>query len=638
MCGIAGILSFSERNIEESRIKAMNHALMHRGPDDGGVYLDANIGLGHRRLSIIDLSKLAHQPMQSYNGRYVISYNGELYNYKTLRINLENLGHKFKSRSDTEVVLNSFLEWGVNCLQKFNGMFAFAVWDTVNKTLFIARDRYGIKPLYYYKNSDFFIFASEIKAIVASELYQTQLDKEGLLEYLTFQNFITHKTLFKDVNMLMPGHYAWVNSKGTVNLNQYWDFDFVNNKVNISEQEAIDETDRLFAQAVNRQLISDVPVNSYLSGGIDSASITMLASKQLVDMKTFTIGFDLSSASGLELAFDERVKAEHISYLAGTEHYEMVLKAGDMERCMKQYAWHLEEPRVGQSYPNFYAAKLASKFGKVVLSGAGGDELFAGYPWRYIYDHNFSEDTTFTDFTDFYYLKWQRLIPNKLLMQLLKPIWGDLNGLQTKDLFANVFKQEYKDNFDINNCFEYSLYFEAKTFLHGLLTVEDKLSMAYSLESRVPFLDNDLVDFALQLPRHLKVKNSSLSVNENDLASKKYNRTRNGKYILRKSLEKHLDDFIVNNEKQGFSSPDASWFRGESLDFVRRTLNDSVLVKNNLFDADVLQAYINSHLEGSENRRLFIWSFLNLEAILASFFFQKQSQNSLLEEMASNIY
>lgn len=619
MCGIAGIINFNKQPVAHSQIKAMTDILFHRGPDAEGQYIDEYIGLGHRRLAIIDLSPAGHQPMQTADKRYTISYNGEVYNFKEIRIELESFGYQFHSNTDTEVVLKAYAKWQEKCVNKFNGMFAFAIWDQKEQQLFLARDRYGIKPLYYYKNDKSLIFASEIKAIIASGLYKKSFDKEGLLEYLTFQNFFTHKTLFKDVHMLMPGFYAYVRQNGSFEKHQYWDFNF-SGDLKISEEEAIEETDRLFKQAVQRQLMSDVPVNSYLSGGIDSGAITMIASSFIPNLKTFTIGFDLSSASGLELSFDERAKAEHISYLAKTEHYEMVLKAGDMERCMDKYVYHLEEPRVGQSYPNYYAAKLASKFGKVVLSGAGGDELFGGYPWRYSYS---DKPQKFDTFIDEYYLKWQRLLSNTKLKELLDPIWNEIKHVWTRDIFAKVFNNinnNIEEQINVNEGINYSLFLEAKTFLHSLLVVEDKLSMAHGLETRVPFLDNDLVDFALKIPNHLKINNFSSNVNENDLLNKAVIRNTQGKYILKKTLKKYLDDQILNNKKQGFSSPDASWFRGESIEYVKSALKHSRLIKNGILNSSFIHAHIDEHLQGNFNHRLFVWSFLNLENFYSKYF------------------
>lgn len=614
MCGIVGIINFTRQPVAHNQIKAMTDSIAHRGPNGEGQYVDGEMGLGHRRLSIIDLSVAGHQPMQTSDGRFTITYNGEIYNFKELKIQLESLGYKFHSQTDTEVVLKAYAEWGKEALHKFNGMFAFAIWDKKNKTLFLARDRYGIKPLYYYCDNKSFVFSSEVKAIIASKLYHPQLDKEGLVEYLTFQNFFTDNTLFKSIKILMPGHYAFI-SEGQIRKHQYWDFNFCGSST-LSENETIEEIDRLFNQAVQRQLVSDVPVNAYLSGGIDSGAITMVASRFIPHMRTFTVGFDLSSASGLELSFDERTKAERISYLAKTEHYEMVLKAGDMERCMNKYVWHLEEPRVGQSYPNYYAAKLASKFGKVVLSGAGGDELFGGYPWRYFYTDT---DIPFDTFIDQYYLKWQRLLPNSLLKELLAPIWEDVKHVWTRDIFENVFKNIRKKRLTPDECLNYSFYLEAKTFLHGLLVVEDKLSMAHGLETRVPFLDNDLVDFALKISPSKKIIAEVSSVNENDL-QEKIKATKKGKYVLRRCLSRYLDKEAIDRKKQGFSSPDASWFRGESIEYVKRSLDSSLLCSKAIFDQKFLQGYVGEHLSKQHNHRLFIWSFLNLETVMKRFF------------------
>lgn len=617
MCGITGILNLSNKNsISKIQIQNMTASLSHRGPDGEDFFLTNEIALGHRRLSIIDLSISSHQPMHSPCLRYTITYNGELYNFKELRSKLEILNHVFRSQGDTEVILHAFMEWKEDCVKKLNGMFAFAIWDKKEKKLFLARDRYGIKPLYYAHNKlHNFIFASEIKAIIASGCYQSKIDKEALVEYLTFQNFFSDKTIFENILMLKAGHYAYIDLSSNISFSQYWDFNF-DEKISISETEAIEEIDRLFKQAVKRQLVSDVPVNAYLSGGIDSGAISMIASQYLPQMKTFTIGFDLSSASGLELSFDERAKAEHISYLAKTEHYEMVLKAGDMERCMSKYVWHLEEPRVGQSYPNFYAAKLASKFGKVVLSGTGGDELFGGYPWRYFYSQ---DEMSFDKFIDEYYLKWHRLIPNSFLKELLSPIWNEIKHVWTKDIFSNVFNNIRKKNLVSKDYLNFSLYLEAKTFLHGLLIVEDKLSMAHGLESRVPFLDNDLVDFASKLPNGLKVLElKSKFVNENDL-NEKFVASHNGKYILRKTLARYLDESIVNTKKQGFSSPDASWFRGESIEYVQNLFNSKSFSDRSLLNMDFVKQKLNDHIEKKENMRLFIWSIMYLINLEKSF-------------------
>jgi len=377
MCGIVGIINLNKKPVNRGILLDMTSALAHRGPDNEGIYLDGFVGLGHRRLSIIDLSEVANQPMHTQNKQYSIVYNGEVYNFKALREALKIEGYKFKSNSDTEVVLQSFVQHGLKALNKFNGMFAFGIWNHKEKTLTLARDRYGIKPLYCWNNGKVFLFSSEIKAFLKHPDFAVELDKKTLLEYFTFQNVFTDKTLFKGVTIVPPGSFLEINFKNAIKYTsgKYWDFHFQEEKNTRNEKDYIEELDRLFKQAVKRQLVSDVEIGSYLSGGLDSGAITAVASREFKEFKTFCIGFDLSSASGLELSFDERQKAEHVSYLYQTEHYEMVLKSGDMKRCLPRLVWSLEDLRLGQSYPNFYASKLASRFVKVCLSGAGGDEL-----------------------------------------------------------------------------------------------------------------------------------------------------------------------------------------------------------------------------------------------------------------------
>jgi len=616
MCAIVGIINLDKKPVNKKILWEMTDVMAHRGPDGRGIYIDKSLGLGHRRLAIIDLSEAAAQPMQAEGGNYVISYAGEVYNFEDIKKDLRKNRIEFKSHSDAEVVLKSFAKWGCGALNVYNGMFSFAFWDKRKSILTLARDRYGIKPLYYWQNSKVFLFASEIKAFLKHPEFKVDLDHKTLLEYFTFQNTFTHKTLFSGVRLLPPGSYmqVFLNSKKTrIETRQYWDFNFKEDKNVKSENEYLEELDRLFKQAVKRQLVSDVEIGSYLSGGIDSASITAVASQFFKGLKTFSIGFDLSSASGLELSFDERKKAEHISYLYQTEHYEMVLKSGDMKRCLPDLVWALEDLRLGQSYPNFHASKLASRFVKVCLSGGGGDELFAGYPWRY---YTALKANNFDEYINGYYKYWQRLMDNSVLRQLFSPIWNKVSDVWTEGIFKGVF-----GNGSIPQCPEdyinRSLYFEAKTFLHGLFVVEDKLSMAYGLEVRVPFLDNDLVDFACKVPVSLKLNNIKriLRINESELAKelKYFEKTHDGKIILRKVLGKYVDDKITNQHKQGFSGPDASWFRGESIDYVKSMLLDKKASIYNYFDYKTVNQLIGDHISGKQNRRLFIWSLLCFE-------------------------
>lgn len=616
MCGIAGVLHRDGRPASPVTLKAMTDIIAHRGPDGEGHYCDGPVGLGHRRLSIIDLSDAARQPMATRDGRYVLSYNGEIYNFKELKAELRARGHLFHSSGDSEVLLSAFAEWGISALLRLNGMFAFAIWDTAERKLTIARDRFGVKPVYYAEVDGAFLFASEIKAFRGFPGFSSQMDVSGLAEYLTFQNFFTDRTLFAGVKLLAAGCFLEIRpGREPLAPRRYWDYHFQEPEGPIDEAEALDELDFLFRQAVNRQMISDVDVGSYLSGGMDSGSITALAAAQLPFMRTFTVGFDLNSASGVELGYDERSKAEHMSYLFKTEHYEMVLKAGDMERALPRLAWHLEEPRVGQSYPNYYAAKLASKFVKVVLSGTGGDELFAGYPWRY-YRAVVNDD--FDHYVDKYYGFWQRLVPTELLPQMLAPVWGHASATSSTDIFRGVFQEHAHTLTRPEDYINHSLYFEAKTFLNGLLVVDDKLAMAHGLEGRVPFLDNDLVDFAMRLPAKMKLGNLTevVQLNENEpggKAQRYFEKTKDGKLILRKMMGRYIPPQVAEREKQGFSAPDASWFKGESIDYVRRRLLNERGRIYDYLDRGTVKSLVDDHLEGRQNRRLLIWSLLNLE-------------------------
>ncbi|SDE89653.1 asparagine synthase (glutamine-hydrolyzing) [Rhodospira trueperi] len=617
MCGLAGILNFDGAPASETALKAMTDIIAHRGPDDSGSFIDGALGLGHRRLAIIDLSPSGHQPMVSACGRFVLAYNGELYNASPLRAALERKGHRFCGHSDTEVVLNALVEWGPDALKRFNAMFALALWDRREKTLILARDRYGIKPLYFTVTNGSLLFGSEIKSMLMHPGFSIALNYPSLLEYFTFQNIFTDNTLFKGVKLLPAGTWAQFKADGSVidERHTFWDFQFFETDTLRTEEDYLEELDELFHQAVNRQLVSDVEVGSYLSGGMDSGSITALATRSNPNLKTFTCGFDMTSASGIELSFDERQNAERMSYLFGTEQYEVILKGGDMARIMPSLIWHLEDPRIGQSYPNAFAARLASKFVKVVLSGAGGDEIFAGYPWRY---YRASTATDFDDYIDKYYVFWQRLIPNRLVKSLFAPVANEVEGVWTRNIFRDVFLSHANDLNTPEDFINHSLYFEAKTFLHGLLLMEDKLSMAHSLETRVPFLDNDLVDFGMRVPTRFKLANLQdvLKMNENEVGDKGsmyFQRTRDGKLILRKMMSRHIPNEITDRAKQGFSGPDGSWFKGDSIDYVRDTLCRPDAEIYNVMDYSVVKDLIEEHLSGKTNRRLLIWSLLSFE-------------------------
>lgn len=616
MCGIVGILNQSNEPVPSVLLQKMTGVITHRGPDGDGIYNDGPLGLGHCRLAVIDLTAAGHQPMMTSDGRFVIVYNGEVFNFLELRTELESVGIQFHSRCDTEVVLNAFATWGVAAFEKFNGMFALAIWDRQQRKLYLARDRYGIKPLYWYYKNDQFIFGSEIKAILSHPCVERSVSHAALNEYFTFQNIFSDLTLFKNIRLLPAGNYLCINQydHAPAALFSYWDYAF-NTDYTLTEEECSERLYQLFIQAVNRQMISDVPIGAYLSGGMDSGSITAVATRNIPRLTTFTCGFDLSSASGMELSFDERATSEIMANAFKTEHYEVVLHAGDMEYILPKLIWHLEDLRVGQCYPNYYAARLASKFVKVTLSGAGGDELFAGYPWRYFLG---KESHGQKDYYLQYYNFWQRLIPDQDKKLFFKPTcFANMAHVDTFEIFHSVFNKMQHQLNSPNDFINASLYFELKTFLHGLLLVEDKLSMANSLETRVPFLDNDLVDFAMKIPVSLKLNNikQQTRLDENSPFKRllKENALGNGKMILRKSMSKLLPDEIISRKKQGFSAPDASWFRGESIDYINRLLRDPKALLYEYISPPYVKNILDEHCAGRVNHRLLIWSLLSFE-------------------------
>lgn len=630
MCGIVGVYNLNGSPVPSPILKRMTDIIAHRGPDGDGYYTHGPVGLGHRRLAIIDLSQAGLQPMGNATGDIIISYNGEIYNFQQLRVELQALGYQFHSKTDTEVIIYAYEAWGEQCVERFNGMFAFAIYDKREGVggrggrLFLARDRFGVKPLYYYKNNDVFLFASEIKAMMQHPSFDKSVSYAALSEYFTFQNIFSDRTLFEGVHLLPPGSTLCVDptTGDVIKEHRYWDYDFSYDDFDLSPEETQEELYRLFEQAVTRQLISDVPVGSYLSGGMDSGSITAIASRHIPRTHTFTSGFDLSSASGMEMGFDERATSEVMSNLFKTEHYEHVMHAGDMEHVMPQLIWHLEDLRVGQSYPNYYIARLAGKFVKVVLSGSGGDELFAGYPWRY-YRGIEAADTN--EYYQGYYDYWQRLIPDEDRPQFFNAAtYQHVKDYRPIDTFRSVFARRQPSIETSEDVVNASLYFEISTFLHGLFVVEDKLSMAHSLETRVPFMDNDLVDFAMRIPPRYKLRDLEIApyMDEDEVGKlAKYRRqgTSDGKIILRNAMKRLIPQDITQRKKQGFSAPDASWFRGESIDYVNNLLRNPRANIYEFFDPKYIHQTLDAHSSGKTNYRLRIWSLLSFEWWLRKF-------------------
>lgn len=621
MCGIAGVVNLTGEPVGQDLLKRMTDAIAHRGPDGEGWFTAGGVGLGNRRLSIIDLSEHGRQPMANETGDVVVTYNGAIYNFRELRAELETRGHRFRSTTDTEIIVHAYEEWGDTCVERFNGMFAFALADTRSGAdrarVVLARDRHGIKPLYYSAEGNRVVFGSEIKAILVHPDHRTRVSAAALSEYFTFQNIFSDLTLFDGVKLLPPGHVLTIDlATRAIATRCYWDQKFGSDPDVGSFEDAAATLRTIFERAVKRQLVADVAVGSYLSGGMDSSSVVAVAVKDISRLQTFTGGFDLSSASGLELGFDERVPAEKLSNHFKTEHYEMVLHAGDMEYVLPRLIWHLEDLRVGQCYPNYYVAGLAGKFVRVVLSGSGGDELFAGYPWRYYRGMHAAGPE---EFFHSYYDYWQRLIPDQDRGSFFAPsAWSDIRQHEPFEVFRGVFKGHDLPLKTPADFVDASLYFETKTFLHGLLVVEDKLSMAHGLETRVPFLDNEVVDFALRLPARYKLMDleHAPAVDEDEVGKTTRYRlqpTADGKRVLREALKPLLPSYVWDRPKQGFSAPDASWFRGESIDYVNRLLRDPAARLFEFIDPAYVSRVLDEHTAGRVNHRLLIWSLLSFE-------------------------
>ena len=618
MCGIAGIFNLNGRPSSEPLVRSMVKQIAHRGPDGEGTYVHNNVALGHRRLSILDISENGKQPMTSKNGEWVVVFNGCIYNYKELKKELLDLGKTFSSTTDTEVISEGLCVFGPAYLERFNGMFAIGAYHTTSGKLYLSRDRYGIKPLYYWIGGKTLLFASEIKAFFKHPDFKVELNTFALNEYFTFQNLFTYQTLFKGVIMLPPANTVKVESGNVTTLqhNSWWNFDFSQPDNKMTFEDAKDETLRLFKRAVERQMIADVPVGSYLSGGMDSGSITAIASQHVKRLTTFTAGFELSQVTGVESNYDERRDAELMANYFKTEHYEQVINAGDLSWSLPRVVWHLEDLRVGMSYPNYYISRLASKFVKVCLQGTGGDELYGGYPWRY---YRVFQSLNQQAFFDNYYSFWQRLVPDEEKKTLFTTsVYNDINISDPRKAFERVFTFNPKLKYDTpEEHIQNSLYFEIKTFLPGLLLVGDKLSMANGLEERFPFLDNDLVNFSQIIPIKHKLANleTNKRLDENVFGIKKkvYQEFDDGKNVLRKAMLDIIPQSIVNRKKQGFSAPDESWYRGENADYIKKLLLNKKTVSSQFINPEYIEKIVDEHINKRINHRLLIWSFMNFE-------------------------
>lgn len=578
----------------------MCDVIRHRGPDDEGFYFSDGIGLGHRRLSIIDLAG-GKQPMSNEDETLWIVFNGEIYNYIELTRTLKDRGHRFRTKSDTEVILHLYEEKGSACLKDLVGMFAFALWDDKKKELFLARDRLGIKPLYYFINDDKVIFASEIKAILEDETVPRQPHYGAVAQYLRYMYTTDDSTFFEGIKKLLPGYYIVVKNGG-YSLNQYWDLEF-HTEAEQSEQYYVQTLYDLLSDSVKIHLRSDVPIGSHLSGGLDSSLLVGLASSMLpYQLKTFSGAF---AEGGV---FDERKFIHLVVNKFRTDHYEIIPTAQDYADALPKMVWYMDEPTIGSAVIcHFYLCKLASKYVKVVLGGQGGDELFGGY-YRYFPAYLSS------------YLRWfisRKLSPfgvmrtgvNLLthissvgfvnIFQKIRRRQGILNVVT--DEFRELIQEQYfqedstctsADGIPLNNM----LYWDTKHYLPGLLHVEDRTSMAVSIESRIPFLDHRIVEFAATIPPHIKLKELRL------------------KHIEREAARRLLPREIVDRkDKQGFYPPTPVWFKGELLPMIKDIIYSRTFRERGIFDVPLLenkmQDYINGKIDYSEQ----IWMLLNIE-------------------------
>ena len=628
MCGICGILHFDPaRAVDASAVERMAAAIHHRGPDGDGFHFDRNVGLGHKRLSIIDLSDAGRQPMSNEDGRLWIIFNGEIYNYLELRADLAGRGHQFRSQTDTEVVLHLFEEHGTRAVEQLNGMFAFAIWDAGARTLFAARDRFGIKPFYFALERDTFVFGSEIKAILQSSIVVPELNRAALADYLTFQFMIGSKTLFRGVERLEPGHWLRIGPDRRLEIARYWDVDFTVDEDH-TEQDFRERLEWLLRDAIRLELRSDVPVGAHLSGGLDSTTVTCLAaSGHTGEFHTFSGGF---RAAG---RFDETAFARSASTAAGTTHHEIFPTAADFVDVMPSLIYAMDEPAAGPGlFPQFLVSRLARQHVKVVLGGQGGDEVFGGYT-RYLIAYleacikggieSTSEDER-------YVVTFESILPNLPQLRgyepLLRQFWsaGIFNSAERRyfrlidrggttrplldpsvvgelDREYDVF-EEFRAVFDHPDChalINRMTRFDLKTLLPALLQVEDRTSMAVSLESRVPLLDHRIVELVAAMPPKIKFKGGR------------------SKHIFREVVRPIVPaDVYARTDKMGFPVPLTEWARGAPVrEFLHDTLLGSRARGRGLFKT----AQVETALAGEREYDRGVWGLLCLELWFEAF-------------------
>jgi asparagine synthase (glutamine-hydrolysing) len=616
MCGLAGYYHpNTQLTAEENRclIERMCNVIAHRGPDDQGYFVShAGVTLGHRRLSIIDLSA-GKQPISNEDGSIWIVFNGEIYNYRELRLRLIQQGHQFSTNTDTEVIVHLYEEEGENCVKFLRGIFAFAIYDKNTRQLFLARDHVGVKPLHYAVAGEEFIFGSEIKSLLQHPAIQREVNVEAVSDFLAFGYVPEPKTAFRNLYKLPPGH-SLTFKEGVLQLQKYWDFSYQEKPLAKNEAEYIEELRAHLSDAVRSQLVSDVPLGAFLSGGVDSSTIVALMTREINQpVKTFSIGFS-------EADFDELKFARSTAKHFGTDHHEFVVTP-DVCKIVEEIVWHHDEPFADvSSVPTYMVSKLASEHVKVVLSGDGGDELFAGY-------ERYAQDRRKTQFDK---------IPPFIKTKLLHPLSHALpRGLYGKNFLRNIsltpaaryvdsisffhpelqsemltrqtrrslaqhqtalnYAQIYASPTSADHV-ERLLYLDSKTYLPGdILTKVDRMSMAHSLESRVPLLDHKLIEFASQIPSSLKLKGLTT------------------KYIFKKAVTDLIPEEIIHRRKQGFDVPIREWFKHDLREMLHDTLLDHRTRDRGFFNQHAIASLIKEHERGRRNYARHLWGLLTLE-------------------------
>jgi asparagine synthase (glutamine-hydrolysing) len=617
VCGICGIYEFRERRAVDCRtLHDMIESIRHRGPDDDGIYVDGDLALGMRRLSIIDLAG-GKQPIRSEDGNVVVVFNGEIYNYRALRAQLQRQGHVFSTACDTEVVAHLYEEYGEEAVHHIRGMFAFAVWDVPHRKLFLARDRLGIKPLYYTQAGGRLVFGSEIKSILQHPAVQARLDPSALSAYLSLKYVPAPRTMFADILALPPGYILTCNSAG-VRARPYWDLSFAgNNQVDQHEEAYAEQLAELLREAVQMHLMSDVPFGAFLSGGLDSSMVVALMSQFLNQpVKTFSVGFEGDGAGDSELPY-----ARLVAQRFGTDHHEVFIRPRDFVELAEKVVWHLDQPIADQAtLATYMVAELASKHVKMVLTGEGGDELFAGYA-RYAGERFFPAAQRVPapirkmalaagnrlpgmrrQKLALYALSqmdeaarlanWFPLFNSEMLTALMD---ADLRHAAPGNVAYTVFLEQLLRT-DARDPLSRMLYVDTKLWLpDDLLARGDKMCMAVSVEARVPLLDHKIVEFAASLPPHLKLRRLTR------------------KYLLKEVGRAWLPPQIVDRPKKGFPVPISLWFRKEARSFVHDTLSPATVRRRGLFKPAYVERLLAEHDQGFADHGSLLWGLLNVE-------------------------